>query len=100
MQCLYICRSKAIWNQSNILPWIEKNAKAVIELANADNPFIRDCAMKGFRYGPPPRPVLRHVLLSDFNQEVPLSRFLSLEDEPILVFDPLPPRDSINYSKL
>lgn len=101
MQCLYICRTKAIWNETKILPWLESNAKIVCDLVDAKDPFIDTCIKeKKIRYRMPPKPVLRHVILSDFNREVPLSRFLSLEDEPILIFDPFPPNDSITYSKL
>lgn len=47
------------------------------------------------RYTNPPRAILRHIILSDFKEKVPLSSFLS-KTESLLVYDPLPPLDSIN----
>lgn len=52
------------------------------------------------RYIKPPKPILRHVLLSDFKEKVPLASFLNKDHDPILMYDPLPPADSINiYSR-
>lgn len=53
-----------------------------------------------FRYKTPPRPILRHIILSDFKEKVPLAPFINQETEPIVMYDPLPPIDSINiYEK-
>lgn len=48
------------------------------------------------RYKTPPRPILRHIILSDFKEKVPLATFINQEAEPIVMYDPLPPSDSIN----
>lgn len=48
------------------------------------------------RYKTPPRPILRHIILSDFKEKVPLAPFINQETEPIVMYDPLPPFDSIN----
>lgn len=99
MQCLYICRCKVLWTQIELSPWLEANAKVVCELFQAkDDVIIAYKRERKMRYGTPPRPVLRHVILADFKKEVPLSIFLS-ENETLFTFDPLPPRDSINFSK-
>lgn len=50
-----------------------------------------------FRYKTPPRAILRHIILSDFKEKVPLAPFINKETEPILMYDPLPPLDTINY---
>lgn len=52
-----------------------------------------------FRYKTPPRAILRHIILSDFKEKVPLAPFINKETEPILMYDPLPPIDSINIYK-
>lgn len=49
-----------------------------------------------YRYMNPPRAILRHIVLSDFKEKVPLAQFIKKEKEPVLMFDPLPPLDSIN----
>lgn len=49
-----------------------------------------------YRYKTPPRPILRHIILSDFKEKVPLAPFINQETEPIVMYDPLPPFDSIN----
>lgn len=49
-----------------------------------------------FRYKTPPRPILRHIILSDFKEKVPLAPFINKETDAILMYDPLPPLDSIN----
>lgn len=51
------------------------------------------------RYKNPPRAILRHIILSDFKEKVPLSPFINRETEPIVMYDPLPPLDSINIYK-
>lgn len=51
------------------------------------------------RYKTPPRAILRHIILSDFKEKVPLAPFINKETEPILMYDPLPPLDSINIYK-
>lgn len=42
---------------------------------------------------------MRHIILSDFKEKVPLAPFVNRETEPILMYDPLPPTDSINIYK-
>lgn len=51
------------------------------------------------RYKTPPRAILRHIILSDFKEKVPLAPFINKETEPILMYDPLPPHDSVNIYK-
>lgn len=51
------------------------------------------------RYKTPPRAILRHIILADFKEKVPLAPFINKETEPILMYDPLPPLDSINIYK-
>lgn len=62
-------------------------------LVSVPNLFSVFCC---FRYKTPPRPILRHIILSDFKEKVPLAPFINQETEPIVMYDPLPPLDSIN----
>lgn len=89
-----------IWKHINVQPWLEANAKYVYQRVNAKDPFIEECKReRKRRYTVPVRPALRHVILADFKQKVPLTKFLSPADEPILAFDPLPPKATVNFSK-
>lgn len=98
---LYVCRSKLIWRDTEILPWLEKNANAVLDRVDAKEDIVADFATKrSQRYMYPPRAILRHIVLSDFKEKVPLAQFIKKETEPVLMYDPLPPLDSINiYSR-
>lgn len=95
--CLYICRAKVIWRQSNILSWLERNVNAVLDKVEAKDEIIADYNQKrAARYVTPPRAILRHVILSDYKEKVPLAPFVSKEKDAIVMYDPLPPADSIN----
>lgn len=99
---LYIERSKVLWSgDSEILLWLERNVHAVLDLVDKNDETIAEYAIKrSSRYPHPPRNILRHVILSDFKEKVPIADFLKKENDPIVHFDPLPPVDSINiYEK-
>ncbi|GAB0086263.1 transcription factor 25 [Sergentomyia squamirostris] len=94
---LYVCRSKIIWRDAEILPWLERNVNIVLDRVDAKDEIIGDFATKrSQRYVSPPRAILRHIILSDFKEKVPLAPFITKETEPILMYDPLPPLDAIN----
>jgi len=96
--CLYVCRAKIIWRQNDVLTWLETNVNTVLDRIDAKDPIIGDYKEKRFvRYGgTPPRPILRHVILSDYKEKVPLAVFVSKEKQAIMTYDPLPPVDSVN----
>lgn len=94
---LYVCRAKVVWRVDNMLPWLEHNVNAVLDLVDKKDEIINDYNKKrAVRYVSPPRPILRHVILSDYKEKVPLAPFLSAEKDPIMMYDPLPPLDSMN----
>lgn len=94
---LYVSRSKTVWRDADILPWLSKNVNAVLDRVDAKDPMVKDfSAKRSQRYKNPPRPILRHIILSDFKEKVPLAPFINQETEPIVMYDPLPPLDSIN----
>ena len=93
---LYICRCKIVWSDAEILPWLERNVNIVLDKVDAKDEIVAEFAAKrSQRYVNPPRPILRHIVLSDFKEKVPLAHFLKKETD-ILMYDPLPPIDSIN----
>ncbi|XP_036345307.1 transcription factor 25-like isoform X2 [Rhagoletis pomonella] len=94
---LYICRAKVVWRQNNMLPWLERNVNLVLDLVDQKDEVITDYNQKrAVRYVSPPRPILRHVILSDYKEKVPLAPFLAKEKDPLMMYDPLPPVDSVN----
>lgn len=99
---LYVERCKIIWSgDSEVLMWLERNVHVVLDLVdNKDEMINKYVTMKNTRYPHPPRNILRHVILSEFKEKVPIADFLKKDTDPIVHFDPLPPIDSINiYEK-
>ncbi|XP_013114197.1 ribosome quality control complex subunit TCF25 [Stomoxys calcitrans] len=95
---LYICRAKVIWRQNNILPWLERNVNVALDRIESKDEVIQEYSQKrAARYVQPPRPILRHVILSDYKEKVPLAPFVAKEKEAIMMYDPLPPLDSVNF---
>uniref|UniRef100_A0A8D8HV55 Transcription factor 25 n=1 Tax=Culex pipiens TaxID=7175 RepID=A0A8D8HV55_CULPI len=94
---MYVCRSKLVWRDAEILPWLERNVTAVLDRVDAKDEIVAEyTAKRNQRYMNPPRAILRHIVLSDFKEKVPLAQFIKKETEPVLMYDPLPPLDSIN----
>ncbi|KAG4075327.1 hypothetical protein HA402_003118 [Bradysia odoriphaga] len=99
---LYVCRSKSIWRDAAILPWLERNVNTVLDRVDAKDSIVAEYTQKrSQRYNKtPPKEILRHIILSDFKEKVPLAPFINKDTEPILMYDPLPPVDTINiYTK-
>uniref|UniRef100_A0A2M4BEU1 Putative transcription factor 25 n=1 Tax=Anopheles marajoara TaxID=58244 RepID=A0A2M4BEU1_9DIPT len=101
LMSLYVCRSKLVWRDTDLLPWLERNVHVVLDRVDAKEEIVSEYATKrSQRYANPPRQVLRHIVLSDFKEKVPLAEFIKLERDPVLMYDPLPPLDAINiYSR-
>ncbi|XP_065359710.1 ribosome quality control complex subunit TCF25 [Calliphora vicina] len=95
--CLYICRAKVVWRQNNLLPWLERNVNTALDRIDSKDEVVQEySAKRSARYVQPPRPILRHVILSDYKEKVPLAPFVAKEKEAIMMYDPLPPADSVN----
>lgn len=95
---LYVERCKIVWSgDSEILLWLERNVHVVLDRVDKKDETISDYVNKrSTRYPHPPRNILRHVILSEFKEKVPIADFLKKDSDPIVHFDPLPPLDSIN----
>ncbi|KAH8361425.1 hypothetical protein KR084_001918 [Drosophila pseudotakahashii] len=96
--CLYVCRARVVWRQNEVLPWLESNVNVVLDRIESKDPLVNEYKTKrSLRYGgTPPRPILRHVILSDYKEKVPLAVFVSKEKQAIMTYDPLPPPNSVN----
>lgn len=76
---------------------MERNVNTVLDKVDAREDVINEYSLKrNQRYKTPPKAILRHIILSDFKEKVPLAPFINKDTEPILMYDPLPPIDSIN----
>lgn len=95
---LFVERCKIVWSGDNeILMWLERNVHVVLDRVDKKDEVINEYVTKrSTRYPHPPRNILRHVILSEFKEKVPIADFLKKDSEPIVHFDPLPPLDSIN----
>ncbi|XP_017137176.1 transcription factor 25 [Drosophila miranda] len=96
--CLYVCRARVVWRSTEVLPWLESNVNIVLDRIESKDPVVSEYKEKrSVRYGgTPPRPILRHVILSDYKEKVPLAVFVAKEKQAIMTYDPLPPPDSVN----
>ncbi|XP_020814719.1 transcription factor 25 isoform X2 [Drosophila serrata] len=96
--CLYVCRARVVWRQNEVLPWLESNVNVVLDRIETKDPVVNEYKEKrSLRYsGTPPRPILRHVILSDYKEKVPLAVFVAKEKQAIMTYDPLPPPNSVN----
>ncbi|XP_023012489.1 nuclear localized protein 1 [Leptinotarsa decemlineata] len=92
---LYINRSYHIWKDSDLLPWLEKNVHEVLDRVEKNDVIVKECETKRMKRfsGPLPQNVSRHILLSDLKGVSPLT---DENSGPVMSFDPLPPKDSIN----
>lgn len=94
---LYVCRAKVIWRDTNVIGWLEKNVNVVLDRVDNKDPLTIDYNNKRQqRYVNPPKAILRHIFLSDFKEKVPMAAFLAKENQPVMMYDPLPPLDSNN----
>ncbi|XP_055912439.1 transcription factor 25 isoform X1 [Eupeodes corollae] len=94
---LYVCRAKVVWRDTSVLLWLERNVNTVLDRVDKEDEIVNDYNSKrSQRYVSPPRPILRHVILSDYGKKVPLAQFVAGEKE-INLYDPLPPLESINF---
>lgn len=97
LTALYTCRTKIVWQDPLLLGWMERNVNAVLDKVDAKDVIVADFETKrNQRYNTPPKAILRHIILSDFKEKVPLEPFINKHSDPILMYDPLPPADSIN----
>lgn len=98
LMALYVERCKMLWSgDPEILMWLERNVHVVLDFADKKDDKIAEYAAKRTSlYPTPPRNILRHVILSEFKEKVPIADFIKKETDPIVHFDPLPPIDSIN----
>lgn len=48
---LYVCRSKTIWRDAEILPWLERNVNIVLDRVDAKEEIVSDyCTKRNQRF--------------------------------------------------
>ncbi|XP_057655080.1 transcription factor 25 [Diorhabda carinulata] len=92
---LYVNRSYHIWKDSDLIPWLEKNVHETLDRVEKNDPIINEYDLKRMKsfHGSLPLSISRHILLSDIKGVSPMTDESS---GPVMSFDPLPPKDSIN----
>lgn len=94
---LYVIQSYHVWKEPELLPWLQRNAHAVLDRVSANDPTIAEAERKrGIRYvGTPPRNILRYIILYDRKDLTPQG-LPANQLGPIMSLDPLPPSDSVD----
>lgn len=91
LEKLYVGRSYLLWNEADILLWLESMADTVLDRVDAGDPYADGCRMqRSVRQNCRlPLSMLRHIILSEIEG-------VTVNNRTIYSFDPLPPKDSIN----
>jgi len=96
---LYVGRSYHVWKVPEILPWLERNCRVVLDRVDGGDAAVKLAAEKRkLRYQGTPRNVYRHVIMSDI-KDATTSLPKELSEEAVMSFDPVPPTDSIDLYK-
>lgn len=91
---VYVGRCYMCWKLSEVMEWLERNVKIVIERVEKKDPLLQQYAQRRqSRYKGTPRNIYRHILVS----EIPSATATLPQDvaSTVLSFDPLPPLDSV-----
>lgn len=91
---LYVGRCFPCWKVPEVMEWLEKNVKQVVDLVENKDPRLETYKQRRLtRYMKTPRNIYRHILVS----EIPSATATIPQDVASLVlnYDPLPPLDSV-----
>ncbi|KAK3085888.1 hypothetical protein FSP39_010034 [Pinctada imbricata] len=93
---LYVGRCHASWKQPEVMQWLERNVKEVLQRVDSNDPLVTDCDKKRkVRYQGTPRNVLRHILISEIKDAI-TALPPDLANTAVLSYDPVPPTDAIS----
>lgn len=97
LQNLYIVRSYHLWKEADVLPWLEKCVHLVLDRVDSKDSYVKYCEVKrGERYkGNLPTNILRHIILADI-KEITVNVQEIQDAAPVLLYDPLPPANSVD----
>ena len=69
LERLYVHRSYHFWKDPDMLPWLERCTKKVIEMVGKKHKIIAKYAeMRKTRYSGAPKSIWRHVVISDIKE--------------------------------
>ncbi|XP_041375879.1 transcription factor 25-like [Gigantopelta aegis] len=92
---LYVGRCFPCWKEPEVIVWLERNVKVVLERVDKNDPLVEDCSEKRkVRYQGTPRNILRHIILAEV-KDATAALPPELANSPVLSYDPLPPQDAI-----
>lgn len=92
---LYIGRCYSCWKPPDVIQWLEKNVRVVIQRVDSKDPLVEDYNNKRkTRYQGTPRNILRHIMLSEI-KDATAALPPELAHTTVVSYDPLPPTDSV-----
>ncbi|XP_033729246.1 transcription factor 25-like, partial [Pecten maximus] len=92
---LYIGRCNSCWKQPEVLEWLERNVKVVLQRVEDKDSMVEQCRVKRLsRYQGTPRNILRHILISEV-KDATAALPPDIANTTVLSYDPLPPVDSV-----
>ncbi|OWF35632.1 transcription factor 25-like [Mizuhopecten yessoensis] len=92
---LYIGRCYSCWKQPEVLEWLERNVKVVLQRVDNKDSMVEQCRIKRLsRYQGTPRNILRHILISEI-KDATAALPPDIANTTVLSYDPLPPLDSV-----
>lgn len=95
LQSLFVGRNYVLWKAPEVLAWLERNVRAVLQRVDRGEPLVASAEEKRMkRYLGAPRSLCRHIILSNI-QEASGMLPQELTNSPIFGFDPLPPADAV-----
>ena len=84
---LYAGRAHHLWRDVTILPWLERNVHAVLDLVDSQAAIIKEAEEKrGRRYQGTPKNIYRHVILSDIKDATTSLPRVNIKNKHISVF--------------
>ena len=84
---LYAGRAHHLWRDVTILPWLERNVHAVLDLVDSQAAIIKEAEDKrGRRYQGTPKNIYRHVILSDIKDATTSLPRVNIKNKHISVF--------------
>ncbi|XP_019629666.1 PREDICTED: transcription factor 25-like [Branchiostoma belcheri] len=92
---LFVGRSSPLWKEPEVMQWLERNVKVVLERVDQADPLVEECRKKRqLRYQGTPRNIYRHIIVSEI-KDATAALPRDLANAPVLSYDPLPPANAI-----
>ncbi|XP_066290795.1 ribosome quality control complex subunit TCF25-like isoform X2 [Branchiostoma lanceolatum] len=92
---LFVGRTSPLWKEPEVMQWLERNVKVVLERVDQADPLVEECRKKRqLRYQGTPRNIYRHIIVSEI-KDATAALPRDMANAPVLSYDPLPPTNAI-----